>query len=68
VGIAFVLAAPATWWAMHVWLQDFAYRAPIAGWIFLVAGLLTALITVIAVGSRALGAALANPIKSLRSE
>jgi len=68
VGIAFVLAVPATWWAMHAWLQDFAYRTPIAGWIFLVAGFLTALITVVTVGSRALGAALANPIKSLRSE
>lgn len=68
VGIAFVLAVPATWWAMHAWLQDFAYRAPIAGWIFLVAGSLTALIAVVTVSSRALGAALANPIKSLRSE
>ena len=68
VGIAFVLAVPAAWWAMHAWLQDFAYRAPVEGWIFLLAGFTTVLIALVTVGSRALGAALANPIKALRSE
>jgi putative ABC transport system permease protein len=68
IGVAFLLAVPFTWWAMHTWLQDFAYRAPITGWIFLVAGLLTALIALLTVSSRAVGAALANPVKSLRNE
>jgi putative ABC transport system permease protein len=53
---------------MRAWLQDFAYRAPIATWIFLVAGFLTALIALVTVSSRAIRAALANPIKSLRNE
>ena len=68
VGIAFVLAVPATWWAMHVWLQDFAYRAPVEAWVFIVSGFMIVLIALVTVGSRALGAALANPIKALRSE
>jgi putative ABC transport system permease protein len=68
VGLSFVLAVPFTWWAMHTWLQDFAYRAPFAGWEFLLPGLMTLLIALITVSSRAVGAALANPIKVLRSE
>jgi putative ABC transport system permease protein len=68
VGVAFLLATPFTWWVMHAWLQDFAYRTPIAGWVFLLAGFMTALIALVTVSSRALGAALANPVKVLRSE
>jgi putative ABC transport system permease protein len=68
VAIAFVLAVPAAWWAMHVWLQDFAYRAPVEPWVFLLAGFMMALIALVTVSSRALGAALANPIKALRGE
>jgi putative ABC transport system permease protein len=68
VGIAFVLAVPATWWAMHVWLQDFAYRAPVEGLVFLLGGFMTVLIALITVSSRALGAALGKPVKVLRSE
>ncbi len=68
IGIAFLLAVPFTWWAMHSWLQDFAYRAPIAGWIFPVAGLLTVLISLVTVSTRVVGAALNNPVKSLRNE
>lgn len=68
IGIAFLLAVPCTWWIMNTWLKDFAYRAPIAGWIFPVAGFLTALIALLTVSSRAIGAALANPVRSLRNE
>ncbi len=68
VGLSFVLAVPFTWWAMHAWLQDFAYRSPFAGWEFLLPGLMTLLIALITVSSRAVRAALANPIKVLRSE
>jgi putative ABC transport system permease protein len=68
VGIAFLLAIPVTWWAMHSWLQDFAYRTSVSAWIFLVAGSATALIALLTVSSRVLGAALANPVKVLRSE
>jgi putative ABC transport system permease protein len=68
VAIAFVLAVPAAWWVMHTWLQDFAYRAPVEPWVFLAAGGLMGLIALVTISSRALVAALANPIKSLRSE
>jgi putative ABC transport system permease protein len=67
VSIAFVLSVPFTWWAMHIWLQDFAYRAPVAIWVFLAAGLITLLIAILTVSSRAIKAALTNPVKSLRS-
>lgn len=67
VSIAFVLSVPFTWWVMHIWLQDFAYRAPVALWVFIAAGLITLLIAILTVSSRAIKAALTNPVKSLRS-
>jgi putative ABC transport system permease protein len=66
--IASGLAIPLAWWAMHKWLQDFAYRIDIGWWIFFVAGLIALLIALITVSSQAIKAALANPVKSLRSE
>ena len=68
IGLSFLLAAPFTWWVMHVWLRDFAYRAPVAAWIFVLAGGVTALIALVTVSSRAMRAALANPVEALRSE
>jgi putative ABC transport system permease protein len=66
--IAFVFAFPVAWWAMNKWLQDFAYRVNISWWIFVVAGIITLLIALITVSFQALRAAVANPVKSLRSE
>ncbi len=68
VFLAFIIAAPIAWWAMHRWLQDFAYRVNISGWIFLLAAFAALLITVLTVSFQAIKAALANPVKSLRSE
>jgi putative ABC transport system permease protein len=68
IGIAFLLAAPVTWWAMHTWLTDFAYRTQLSAWIFLGAGFATALIALVTISSRTLGAALTNPVNVLRSE
>ena len=68
VGIAILIATPITWILMDHWLTDFAYRSPIGWWIFLVAGVLAALIAVITVSFQAIKAAIANPIKSLRTE
>jgi putative ABC transport system permease protein len=53
---------------MHNWLEDFAYRVTIAWWIFLMAGIIAALIAIITIATQAIKAALSNPVKSLRSE
>ncbi len=66
--IAFVIAAPLAWLAMHHWLQEFVYRISIGPWIFLVAILSTFVIAGITVGFKSVKAALANPVESLRSE
>jgi putative ABC transport system permease protein len=66
--IASVFAFPIAWWAMYEWLQSFAYRINISWWIFIVAGLAAILIALITVSLQAIKAAVANPVKSLRSE
>ena len=68
VCIAFIISIPVTWWAMHAWLQDFAYRVNISWWIFFIAGLFAILIALITISFQAIKAALANPVKSLRTE
>jgi putative ABC transport system permease protein len=68
VFIAFVIAAPVAWFMMNQWLQDFAYRINISGWVFMLAALLAISITLLTVGFRAVRAAGANPVSSLRSE
>jgi putative ABC transport system permease protein len=66
--ISIVIATPLAWWVMQAWLQNYAYRIQINGWIFLVAALLSILIAVITVSFQAIKAAIANPVKSLRTE
>lgn len=68
VGIAAVMAFPVAWYAMNNWLKDFAYRVSIQWWVFVAAGLLAALIAFITVSFQAIKAAMANPVKSLRTE
>ena len=68
VGIAFIISVPVTWWAMHVWLQDFAYRIHISVWVFIIAGIAAILIALLTVSFQAIKAAVANPVKSLRTE
>ena len=68
IGIAFVIAAPAAWFLMNRWLQDFAYRTPISWWVFVTAITVAILVTIIAVGFQTIKAAIANPVKSLRTE
>ena len=53
---------------MNKWLQDFAYRINISWWIFIVAGIVALLIATLTVGFQAIKAAVANPVKSLRTE
>jgi predicted permease len=66
--IAFAIAAPLAWYFMHQWLQDYVYRITIAWWIFAVGGLGAVTIALISVSLKAIKAAIANPIKSLRTE
>jgi len=66
--IASFIAFPVAWFAMHKWLQDFAYRVNISWWVFLLAAVVAVLIALLTVGFRAIKAALANPVKSLRTE
>jgi ABC-type antimicrobial peptide transport system permease subunit len=66
--IAIVIATPLAWWAIHKWLEGFAYRTDIPWWIFAIAGLLALLIALVTVSFQAVKAAVANPVKSLRSE
>ncbi len=66
--IASLIAFPISWWAMNQWLQSFAYRVGISWWIFAVAGLAAVLIALVTVSLQTIRAALANPIRSLRSE
>ncbi len=66
--IAAIIAFPVAWWAMHRWLQDFAYRINIEWWIFVIAGIAALLIALLTVSFQAIKAAVANPVKSLRTE
>jgi putative ABC transport system permease protein len=66
--IAALIAAPVAGWLMYAWLQDFAYRIKISIWIFIVPGLLAVLIALITLSFQTIKAALANPVKSLRTE
>ena len=66
--ISFVLAVPIAWWAMSSWLQDYSFRVEIQWWVFATAGLLSVLIAILTVSYQAIKAAIANPVKSLRTE
>ena len=66
--VAALLAFPVAWWALHKWLEDFAYRINISWWIFLLAMALTLVVALLTVGIQAMKAALMNPVKSLRTE
>lgn len=66
--IAFLIAAPIAGYLMNKWLQDFAYRTSLSWWVFAVAVLSILTVTCLAVGFQTIKAAVANPVKSLRTE
>jgi putative ABC transport system permease protein len=66
--IAAVIAFPVAWYAMHSWLQDFAYRTNLQWWIFITAMAVAAFIALATISIQAIKAALANPVTSLRNE
>ena len=68
VVLAILIASPIAWWAANKWLQDFAYRINVTAWIFLSAGIVTIVIALCTVSFQAIKAAVANPVKSLRTE
>jgi putative ABC transport system permease protein len=68
VVLSIIIASPIAWWAMTKWLQDFTYRAPISWWIFACAGIVSIGIALITVSFQSIKAAIANPIRALKSE
>jgi putative ABC transport system permease protein len=66
--IANLVAWPAAWWFMKMWLDQFAYHISIPWWVFLISGLLTFSIAFLSISSKAIGAATGNPVNSLRNE
>jgi len=66
--IAFIIASPVAWYFMNKWLQDYVYRINISWWIFIVGGISAIMIALITVSFQAVKAALANPVKSLKTE
>jgi ABC-type antimicrobial peptide transport system permease subunit len=68
VVIACLVAFPVAWWIMHNWLQNYEYRIDISWWIFLAAGVSAILIALITISFQSIKAAIANPVKSLRTE
>ncbi len=66
--IAFLVASPLAWWAMHQWLRNFAYHINVEWWVFLLAGMMALFIALLTVSFQALKVAVANPVKSLRAE
>jgi putative ABC transport system permease protein len=68
VFISCLVAFPLGWWMMYSWLQNYKYRIEISWWIFIIAGFIAILIALITVSFQAIKAAVANPVKSLRSE
>jgi putative ABC transport system permease protein len=68
VGISCLISFPLAWWAMNKWLQSFAYRVEIHWTVFVFSGLLAMLIAISTVSFQAVKAAIANPVKSLRTE
>jgi putative ABC transport system permease protein len=66
--IASLIAFPVAWWAMSKWLESFAYRVGISWWVFVVAGLTAVVIALVTVSVQTIRAAVANPVRALRSE
>ncbi|HRP54585.1 ABC transporter permease [Agriterribacter sp.] len=68
ISIAMLIASPVSWWAMNTWLQGFAYRISIGLNVFLIAGASITILTLMVISFQTIKAAMANPVKALRSE
>jgi putative ABC transport system permease protein len=68
VVLAVVIALPIAWWALNKWLENYPYRVAISWWIFALALVLVVTIALLTISFQSIRAAIANPVKSLRSE
>ena len=68
VMVSIVIASPIAWWAMHKWLENYPYHVDIKWWVFAIAALLSILIALFTISFQAIKAAIANPVRSLRTE
>ena len=68
VGIAVLLAIPLGWWAVSIWLQDFAYHIELSGWLFVWAAFAVTAVAALTIGFQVIRATLANPVDALRNE
>lgn len=68
VAIAFAVATPLAWWAGHHWLDDFVYRTSLSWWVFVAGGIGMTVVSLLTLSLRTIRAAMANPVKSLRTE
>ncbi len=66
--VAILIASPVAWYFSHQWLEDFAYKTNISWWVFVIAAFMAMLIALITISFQAIRAAIANPVKSLRTE
>lgn len=66
--LSILIAIPIAWWGMNEWLSEFAYKMPLSWWTFVMAGLIAIIIAFITLSFQAIKAAIANPVKSLRTE
>ncbi len=68
VTVSIVIASPIAWYAVHEWLQGYSYRIDMQWWVFVAAGIIAIVVSLMTVSFQAVKAALANPVKSLRTE
>ena len=66
--LAAIIASPVAWWAMNKWLENYPYRTHITWWMFGFSAAMVTLIALLTIGYQSLKAAIANPVKSLRTE
>ena len=68
VALAFIIATPLAWWAVHAWLNDFVFRTSMSWWIFGVSGIGMIFLALLTLSVQTVRTAMANPVTSLRSE